>query len=312
VLVDYEGDRSVIELVRPEGLEGRPFELEIALHGDDEPTLAGYVGAAQDGRRQVTALLEPPVSPPDGSARPKQVLFVLDTSGSMSGQQKLEQARRALRTCLGKLTPQDTFNIVEFDDRFSVFATEPVAASADQVSLASGWIDALQADRGTKLLAPLAAALGQPADAERHRMIVLVTDGVIHDEEEALALLERELGEGRLFVVGIGPSMRQQTLLRLVEYGRGGAAFAGDGKDLELAVTEMFDTIAQPLAWDLAFEWGGAAVEELQPARLPDLYAGRPVKVLAWVRGELPPELRVRVSTMDGDRAYAVKLPPLR
>jgi len=312
VLVDYAGDRSVIELVRQEGLEGRPFELELALRADDEPNLAGYVGEETDGRRPVTALLEPPVSPRDGTARPKQVLFVLDTSGSMGGQQKLDQARRALRACLAKLGPRDTFNIVEFDDRFSVFAEAPVAATAEQVRNGSAWIEGLPADRGTKLLAPLFAALTQPADAERHRMIVLVTDGVIHDEKETLALLEQELGEGRLFVVGIGPSMRQQTILRLVEFGRGGAAFAGTEQELESAVTEMFDAIAQPLAWDLVFDWGNAVVEEVQPARFPDLYAGRPVTVLAWVRGDMPAELRVRVTTMDGDHAYTVKLPPSR
>jgi len=312
IIVDYEGDRSVIELVDERGLLGQAFELELALGPEDEPNLAGYVGGESDGRRAVTALLEAPVAIPQGSARPKQVLFLLDTSGSMRGQDKLEQARRALRACLAKLGPQDTFNIVEFDDRFSLFAGEPTAPTAPAVERATRWIEALLPDRGTKLLAPLEATLTQPPDAERHRLVVLVTDGVLHDEDETLALLERELGDGRLFVVGIGPSMRQQTILRLVEFGRGGAAFANDERELESAVTEMFDAISQPLAWDLAFDWGGATVEEVRPARFPDLYAGRPVKVLAWVRGDLPEGLRVRVSTTEGERAYTVRLPPSR
>jgi hypothetical protein len=310
VIVDYEGDRTAIELVEQDRPLGRPFEVELALRPEDEPNLAGYVGEESDGRRAVTALFQAPVEIADDTVRPKQVLFVLDTSGSMLGQEKLPQARRAIRACLARLGPQDTFNIVEFDSSYEVFSPAPVASSQETLERASRWIEALKADGGTQLLGPLEATLIQPQDDERHRLVVLVTDGVIQDEEETLALLKRELGQARLFVVGIGPAMRQQTILRLVEFGRGGAAFADDERELEGAVTEMFDAIAQPLAWDLAFDWGGADVEEVQPSRFPDLYAGRPVKVHAWMRGELPEELRVRVTTTAGQRDYSVRLPP--
>ncbi len=143
-------------------------------------------------------------------------------------------------------------------------------------------------------------------------MIILITDGKLADEAKVLELLEQKLDEGRLFVVGIGPSPNRDAILRLADYGRGAATFAGGGNELQAAVVELFDAISQPLAWDLHFDWGGAEVEEISPSRLPDLYANRPVKVLAWVRGDLPSELRLRVTTMAGERDNAVRLPPRR
>ncbi len=101
-------------------------------------------------------------------------------------------------------------------------------------------------------------------------------------------------------------------ILRLADYGRGAATFAGGEAELQAAVVELFDAISQPLAWDLHFDWGAAQVEEISPSRLPDLYANRPVMVLAWVRGDLPSELRLRVTTMAGERDYSVRLPPRR
>jgi Ca-activated chloride channel family protein len=127
-----------------------------------------------------------------------------------------------------------------------------------------------------------------------------------------LSLLEASLGEGRLFVVGTGKQIRQETLLRLAEYGRGAATFAGDSHSLETAVAELFDSISEPLGWDVKVDWGGAEIEEILPSRLPDLYAGRPVRVLAWFRGDLPSTLRLKMSTMDGERLFHVKLPPRR
>ena len=167
-----------------------------------------------------------------------------------------------------------------------------------------------RSEGGTKLLPALAAALDQPDDPGRHRIIVVVTDGMLADEKPVLELLKERLGERRLFVVGTGPVVRQETLLRLAEYGRGAAAFFGESGSLEQAVTALFASIANPLAWDLRLDWDGGDVTEIEPSRLPDLYAGRPVRVLAHVRGDLPSSLAVSVSTVEGERRYRVSLPP--
>jgi Ca-activated chloride channel family protein len=126
-----------------------------------------------------------------------------------------------------------------------------------------------------------------------------------------LSFLEEQLGDARLFVVGTGPHMRQETLLRLAERGRGAATFAGTSAGLEKAVTELFESISDPLGWDVGFDWEGSGVEEIQPSQIPDLYAGRPVRVLAHVRGDLPSALALTMTTLEGERRFRVTLPPL-
>ena len=305
------GDRTIVETVRQEVPAERPFELEFAYNTREDPTLAGYVlGTDEDGRRAVEAVLHPPERPQARTVRPKQVTFIIDSSGSMAGQEKLIQARRAVSACLDRLGPNDRVNLLEFDTDFTKLSPEPVELTRFGRAKVDRWLNALRAAGGTRLLPALAAALEQKQDAERHAMVVVVTDGMLQDEEEALQLLRDKLGDRRLFVVGTGTGARQQTLLRLAEYGRGAAAFAGDAPSLQAAVTELFDSISAPLGWDLEFSAAGAELEQISPSRLPDLYAGRPVRVLAWVQGDTPSRLEVKMSTRDGERRLQVQLPP--
>jgi hypothetical protein len=312
ILVDFVGDRTIVETARRTVRADRPFVLEFAVGSEEQPTLAGYFREREGDRQAVEALVTPPERPTEqAAARPKQVLFIVDTSGSMAKEEKLDQARRAVTSSIKKLSPGDLFNIVEFDAEFRMMSASPVELEKFGSDRVKEWLDNLQATGGTRLAPALAATLEQPEDPERHRMIMVVTDGVLADEREALLLLREKLGESRLFVVGTGQWVRQETLLRLAEYGRGAAAFAGHASELEAAVDEMFDRFSQPLGWDLKFEFAGAEVDEVLPTRLPDLYAGRPVRVVAWVRGELPSTLRVRMSTTEGEQLYDVSMPPL-
>jgi len=311
VLVDFVGDRTIVEPVARTIPGDDPFELEFALASATQTTVAGFLREEKDGRRAIEAVVNPPERPAEEATRPKQVLFVVDSSGSMAHDDKLDQARRAVTTSILALRPQDRFNVVEFDTEFRMMSPSPVALDTYGREPVRAWLRDLEAGGGTTLLPALAATLEQPADPERHRIILVVTDGMLQDEREALDLLRKKLGDGRLFVVGTGPTMGQETLLRLAAYGRGATAFAGRADQLEQVVADLFDRISRPLGWDLTFDWEGAEVDEIVPARLPDLYAGRPVRVVAWVRGDLPSSLRLRMSTMEGERLYDVALPPL-
>jgi Ca-activated chloride channel family protein len=310
ILVDFVGDRTIIETVRPEVPGDRAFELEFAVNSKESPTVAGYLRSDEEGRSGVEALLTPPEEPVEQSIRPKQMIFVIDTSGSMGRQEKMLQARRAVASCVEKMGADDRFNIIEFDTDFTLLSPAPVELAEFGEQKVTSWIEGLKATGGTKLMPALSAALTQPEDAERHRMIVVVSDGIINDETAVLELLREKLGEGRLFAVGTGKQIRQQTLLRLAEYGRGAAAFAGDSDSLEAAVDDLFVSISQPIGWDVKLAFEGGEVESIVPERLPDLYAGRPVRVLAWFRDDLPSALRLKMSTMEGERYYNVKLPP--
>jgi Ca-activated chloride channel family protein len=311
ILSDFLGDRTIVEPTLREVPADQPFELEFAVNSKAQPTVAGYVREDAEGRLGIEAVLTPPEAPNKDTARPKQVLFIMDSSGSMSKEEKLVQARSAVSACVKKLLPVDKFNVAEFDTDVKMFRPAPVEPGELGEDEVDEWLDLVAAEGGTQLLPALEAAFDQPDDPERHRIIIVVTDGILADETAALKLLDERLGNARLFVVGTGELLRQATLLRLAQHGRGAATFAGMSDELEPAVAALFDSISQPLGWDLQLDWDGAEIEEIVPTRLPDLYAGRPVRVLAWVRGDLPDTLALRMSTTDGERRLRVKLPPI-
>ncbi|HEX5042430.1 MAG TPA: VWA domain-containing protein [Candidatus Polarisedimenticolaceae bacterium] len=312
ILVDYLGDRTVIEPVARQFPASEAFSLTFATGSEKEPTLAARVQRDGEEGHTVEVVVDPPREPETTASRAKQVLFVIDSSGSMAMKDKLEQARRAVGRALDSLQPSDRFNLIEFDDDYHLMRPAPVEPLAEGKDGVKRWLAGLTADGGTKLLPALEAALEQPDDPERHGILVVVTDGILSDEEPVLRLLKERLGERRLFVVGPGPLVRAETLLRLAEYGRGAASFFGESDSLEQAVDDLCASIAHPLAWDLRLDWDGGEVTEITPSRFPDLYAGRPVRVLAHVRGDLPSSLAVSVNTVDGERRYRVALPPVQ
>jgi Ca-activated chloride channel family protein len=299
----YYGDRTLVELAKEDDPSRAAFQLSFALGSQDEATFLVFAGPVSDGARNVMAVLSPPTDPQTQSVRPKQVLFVLDTSGSMRAG-KLNRAREALSACLEMLGPDDLFNIVEFDSDHTMLAPEPV----NQDSLAPGeaerWLEELAAKGGTKLLPALSATFEQAESPDHHRMIIVLTDGAVDNEDEVLELVGRDLGAGRLFVVGIGKDVRKETIHQLAEEGRGTAAFAGEAGSIEPVVGRLFGSVAAPVAWDLEIDWGGAQVEAVEPERLADLYAGRTVTAVARVRGELPEEIAISGLDIDGDRTW--------
>jgi Ca-activated chloride channel homolog len=320
IVTAYVGGQNIVELAQGD-MARKDFELQIALPTGEAPTLHGYVGPSLGGVRQIAAVLTPPARPREGAARAKCMIFVLDTSGSMNGD-KIAQAREAVYASIEHLAEGDRFNVVEFDSSFTLMRPEPLLVSDDSRMQAAEWLRAQAAGGGTTLVPALAAAFKQPpaerpgaAGSERsgqetlHKMIVVLSDGNVSDPQEVDDLLTQELGEARLFFVGIGADVSQENILKFAETGRGTAAFAEDANKIVSAVASLFDSVSRPLAWDLEVDWGGAEVESVEPRRLPDLYAGRPVAVFAKLRGEPPAELRLRATTVDGVQEFTIVLP---
>jgi len=308
VLVSFEDSHNLVELLN-DPFGDRMFELGFALGETDEPVLTAYTTPDVDGVREVMIVLAPALETARESIRPKEALFVLDTSGSMAKEGKIQEATKALSACLEKVAPNDLFNIVEFSNEFTTLHPQPTEGAPDKLSEAQSWLAAQRAGGGTSLFPPLAEAFDQPHDPDYHRLVVVLTDGNVGDKREVEQFLEERLGEARLFLVGIGEDANEKTILHLAQLGRGTAVFAKNADQLARAVTELFAGIASPVAWDLELNWGGAEVLSIEPQRVPDLYAGRPVTIRVRVRGELPPELLVEASTMDGVRVFQAALP---
>lgn len=188
-------------------------------------SLLSHRPAGEDGF--FMARIAPPLDVSDDRIMPKDVCFVLDTSGSMAGE-KLEQARRAMRFCLSSLRQQDRFNIIRFATDTRPFRDALVPADAEHVAAARDEVDAMKAAGGTNINAALLAAIAARSDrdADRPYMIVFVTDGEptvdVRDPDEIRRNVKKANdGQCRLFVFGVGHDLNTKLLDRLAEENRG-------------------------------------------------------------------------------------------
>ncbi len=197
--VEHDGPRAVVTLGTEDTALDRDFVLLI------EPGEAAMAGAvtelADDGTLTAAITLRPTF---EQAARPAEVIFLLDCSASMGGD-SIDQAKRALRLCLRQMTDDDAFNVVGFGGHFVSLFDQPRRWDHPSFQEADAWVNSLDAYMGgTEILEPLQAVLSAPTSAERQRVVVLLTDGEVSNEDEVIALAAEHRATTRVFAFGIG------------------------------------------------------------------------------------------------------------
>src|SRR5262249_5388904 len=185
-----------------------------------------------------------------------------------------------LRQALAALGPDDTFQIVAFDDAPAALGPRSIAVKPKNLELARAWIDGLAAGGGTDVGAALRLALDAPADPGRMRAVASVSDGSAGTEEGVLALLHDRLGAAPWFAFGVGSAPNRSLLEEMAAIGRGAAGYVRADEDATAAATAFVRRLARPILTDVTIDWNGLAVADVTPARVPDLYDGQPLVVL--------------------------------
>lgn len=303
VFANYQGDHTRVELAAANTDLQRPLRLDYSLAELDEPSLDAFTATGADGASELVLVLSPPAELPHADElRAKEVLFVIDTSGSMRGQ-KIVSVRDALVTLLDRLADDDRFNVVEFDSEHTMLYDRPVEVRGYGRSSAESWVRALEADGSTLLLPALAAAVDQAESDDHHRMVIVLTDGRLGDTEAVERFLAEHVDCERLFFVGTGEQDRER-IEYLAQISRGIALFADEPGQLAATLERLFDQVSAPYAWDLEID----GAYEVKPSPLPDLYAGRPVTLRMKIDGELPDTITVSGMTVDGPQSFTLEV----
>jgi Ca-activated chloride channel family protein len=278
--------RARVALAGGSTIPNRDFILKFRVAGDAiKSNLLTYTDA-RTNQGYFTLLVYPPAAPTASRRQRVEMVFVVDTSGSMTGQ-PLWQARDAINAALDRLERGDTFQIMNFSSDVRQFASRPLDATYDNIERARDYVRRLGADGGTEMLSGIRAALGFPRDPDRTRFVTFLTDGYIGNEVEILAEVQRTIGAARIFSFGVGNSVNRYLLDGLATEGRGAAAYLGLQDSASAVMEYYFDRISRPALTDVAIDWGGVAVSDVYPARLPDLFAGRPIIVTGKLAGRL-------------------------
>lgn len=286
----------------------RDFVLRWKVGGD---RLAGAFAAHDDGRDGWFQLTLYPPSQLETGTRPLDVVFVVDTSGSMEGA-PLAQAQAALHRALDLLGPRDAFQILRFAERASSFANGLVPAGREEVRHAHSFVDALRASGGTLIVEGLRAALAQPASGERERLLVFLSDGFVDNEDEILSLLESRRGDVRVLAIGIGAAPNRYLIDEMARAGDGAASYVGAGDDrsrIGRIVERFVDTLRAPALADVRIDWGGLAVSDVYPERVPDLLRGRPVTLVGKLGRGASGATNVRIDGNAGGERIHMDVP---
>jgi len=230
---------------------------------------------------------------------------VIDTSGSMSGT-SIEQARQALESGLSELSPRDRFNVVEFNSDARRLFEQAVPATADNVQRARRWVHQLQADGGTEMLSALELALRPRVPPGLLSQVVFVTDGSVGNESDVFRYIQDHLAARRLFTVGIGSAPNQYFMRGAGSRGRGSFTSVASTTEVESRMNELWDKLSTPVMSQLGVSVDGDPHPQLWPRRMPDLYRGEPLVVVAKL-GAPGPDVRVR--GQRAGRTFDAQLP---
>jgi Ca-activated chloride channel family protein len=259
-------------------------------------------------------MLVPPVTERLAPPAPREIIFVVDTSGSMGGV-SIEQARASLARALQQLRPEDHFNIIEFNSRHRSLYRRPMPATRHHLTRASEFVRQLHASGGTEMMPALRAAMAPSVDEDVYReqpalrQIIFITDGAVGNELALFEEISGSIGDNRLFTVGIGSAPNSWFMRNAARYGRGSHTHIGKLDEVGEKMSDLFEHLSRPVAVDLAVTWPGPV--EVWPERVPDLYAGQPL-VLAVKFGGAAPTGEVSVSADINGRSWrqAMRLSP--
>jgi Ca-activated chloride channel family protein len=285
---------------------GVPLDRDVVVRWSVAGTEPGAcIETAQGPAGETYALLTlaPPVRAAMRSRVARDLVLLLDVSGSMSGE-PLAQCRRVASALVATLDARDSLEMIAFASSPSRWKRGATAATSDAKRDALGWIAGLKASGGTEMRHAIEEALA-PMRADAQRQVVVVTDGQIGFESEVVAVIRSRLPKSsRVHVVGVGSAPNRTLTAGAPRAGGGVEVLVGLGEDAERAAARIVARTDAPVVVDLSI--GGAALVDHAPSRLPDLFAGAPALIALRVREG---DLAIRGRTADGPWEQRVRVP---
>jgi Ca-activated chloride channel family protein len=235
---------------------------------------------------------------------PREVIFIIDTSGSMSGT-SIRQARQSLLMALERLQSTDRFNVIEFNSEHFPLFDQPRYAGSRELKAARRFVEKLEARGGTEMAAALQTAMASPAPEGYLKQLVFITDGSVGNETALLQMIHQQLGDARLFTVGIGSAPNSFFMRKAAEFGRGTFTFVGSQQEVGEKMQALFSKLETPVLSNLKIEWPLGLNAEVWPKKLPDLYQGEPLLVSVKFEGKLPPGSQIRLSGEQAGQTWS-------
>lgn len=266
---------ALVQLAGRDAIPNKDFILSYDVAGSQLQD--GLVTHRMDGEGYFMLILQPPRIFKQEQVVPKELIFVLDTSGSMQGF-PIEKAKETMNMALNELYPHDTFNLIAFSGYTKILFPQPVPATREHLQLARRMLSESHGSGGTEMIRAIRAALA-PSDEQGHvRIVCFMTDGFVGNDMEIISEVQKH-PNARVFSFGIGSAPNRFLLDKIAEEGRGAAEYLTLEGDAADASARFHDRIRNPLLTDITLEWSGTPVYDLYPRRIPDLFSAEPIVI---------------------------------
>ena len=278
-------------------------DLVILIESKDPHKPYSLVGMEEEGTRVAMVTLYP--DPKEIKDLGREVLFVLDCSGSMQGD-SIEEAKRVLGLCIRGLSEKDGFNIIRFGSRHESLWENPRAFTSETLSEASSWLERMSADLGgTNIYPPMLKAVSGPYNEEKPRQVLLFTDGQVSNEDDIIALCKGNAQTVRVFAFGLGFGCSEYFIKGIARAGKGAAEFIFPGERIEPKVLRTFRRISTPVFPTLKIDWKGMRIDQA-PLETPPIFAGEAFTVFAKIQYGTADTISLKA----GDQEWSVPFNP--
>jgi Ca-activated chloride channel family protein len=278
-----EDGSLVVKLAEGPVPADRDFELTWAA-GRNASTAMLFTEEWQ-GRHYGLVMIAPPKDiTSDVITSGREIIFVLDSSGSMAGR-SIRQAKSSLKYALSRLKPVDKFNVIQFNSQTDALFDRIVPANPRNKFMARAYVARLKADGGTEMRSALFAALDGTTKPPRLRQVVFMTDGAVGNERQLFGTIARRLGDARLFTIGIGSAPNRYFMRGAARRGRGTFTFIGSPKQVQTRMKALWQKLSKPVITHITVTPLTESKTETWPNPVPDLFSGVPVYVAVRFSG---------------------------
>jgi len=253
------------------------FVLQWRLSSTENQKASFYTETV-DGQEYGLLMLVPPKQQSHQKSIPRELIFIIDSSGSMGGE-SMRQAKEGLSYALNQLSDVDRFNIIDFDSSYRLLFDTPKPVNNENIRQAQNFVNALVADNGTNMLDALDASFQMPTDTEYLKQIIFITDGAVDNETDLFNLIYNKLNQARLFTVGIGSAPNSYFMRKAAEFGRGTFTYIGEVNEVRPQMSQLFEKISAPVLQDIELVFPQGISIEKWPEFIPDLYLGESILV---------------------------------
>jgi len=266
--------RAIVRLKDQNTIPNKDFVLTYQTAG---PAINDAVLAHRSDRGGFfTLILQPPQRVSAEDVTPKELVFVIDTSGSMAGF-PLAKAKETLDLALNTLYQHDTFNVIAFAGDTDILFSQPQPATPENVQKARKFLARQKGDGGTEMMKAITAAL-KPSDSQHHmRVTCFLTDGQVSNEAEIIAEVKK-YKNARVFAMGFGSAPNRYLLDNITQTGRGDVDYIAETGDTSAVARRFNERVRNPLLTDISIEWSPSlALTDVYPRRIPDLFSAKPL-----------------------------------